>query len=275
MNEFYGVGFAVAASACLSILPVVLLALAVPYTVIRLKAESPVDPQLGAKVVFQFFFSAGVLVALAGLTTLAVDWMTREARPPEEMENAIGRITIRELWEEGFNVTQRVGLGLLLSGLIVSAVHALLIQASSVAHRHRVRRTFVGWRFAIHGVIVMILLSVLLILILQQGAFKNPLVAAVRAVNAALLVWTTSWVIHLGLLLELARRVPRPATTLEGGNGKDASPSQPLVLPPLDTFMETATLTIFNDREADPLPVDVDADQPVKSPENKPEDKSS
>ena len=39
MNEFLGVGFAIAAAYCLSLLPVALLALAVPYAVLRLKAE--------------------------------------------------------------------------------------------------------------------------------------------------------------------------------------------------------------------------------------------
>jgi len=127
MMEFLGVGIAIAVLACVSLLPLVLLGLAVPYVVIRLKAESPPDPQLGAKIVFTFFFSPAILVAPAGTTMFAVDWLTRECILNEETGNRLGRTTFDSLSARGFNVTQRIGLGMILSGGAIAALHALLI----------------------------------------------------------------------------------------------------------------------------------------------------
>jgi len=220
MMEFLGVGIAIAVLACVSFLPLVLLGLAVPYLVIRLKAESPPDPQLGAKIVFQFFFSAAMLVALAGTTMFAVDWLTRDYIPNEETGNPLGRSTFESLSAKGFNVTQRIGLGMILSGGAVAALHALLIHSTTLTHRQRIRRTFIGWRFAIHGVIVLFGLTLLLTLVLQREPFQMPIVLPLKAVTAATLVWAISWVVHLLMLFDASRSAARADAALAGGNAE-------------------------------------------------------
>src|SRR5688500_16182393 len=104
MEYILWIGMAIAAATVLVIAVIALTGLAVPYLVVRLKAEPPEDTQLGAKVAFQFFYSIGILVVVAGVTVLAVDWLTlypyRYPRTPTN--NPLGRATVESLVQEGF-----------------------------------------------------------------------------------------------------------------------------------------------------------------------------
>lgn len=189
-----------------SMMPLILLALAVPYAVIRLKAENPPDSQLGVKIVVHFFFSASILIIVAGLTMLVVDWMVRDFVPNEVTDNPLGRTTIASITAKGFNMTQRIGLGMILGGAVGAGVHALILFFCSEPHLRRIRRTFIGWRFAIHGVVLMFTVTVMIILFLQPHPLRPPVEVPLRVVTATHLVWATSWLLHLALLFEAARR---------------------------------------------------------------------
>lgn len=266
MNELWGVGLAIAFAYGLALLPVALLALAVPYTIIRLRGETRPDSQLGAKVAFQFFFSSSIMIGLTGLTILAVDWMLREGSAPPPTEIGFERLTLESWTAAGFNTAQRIGFAFILSGLAGAAIHALLLHATTVIHRHRIRRTFIGWRFAIHGVIAMFALTALLVILLQPKPFEQPTVSAVRAVTAVLLVWGGSWVVHLILLFELSLRIPTetPVVADDGVKTSRAVAAPPIIGEPA----ELTTLTIFSDRDADAIPDIGDGELPAMADEN-------
>jgi hypothetical protein len=181
----------------ITVAPFVLLSLAIPYAVLRLRGEIPPDPQLGFKIGLQFFFSVAIIIALAGVTIMAVDLMTRD--------NLAGRVP----GNEGFNEAQRTGLGMALSGLLLALIHFLLGQLiTNQGQWPRVRRTFAGWRFAIQGVVVMFALTALLIQFFQKDALEPQNVGPLKRYVAILGIWGPAWVIHLVLLSLSGQEAP-------------------------------------------------------------------
>jgi hypothetical protein len=157
-----------------------------------------------------------VLLILTGLTMMSVDLITKESTSSQKTQPP-GRQPIFQTDDEWFNPTQRTGVALILSGLLAALVHFLV--ALVMTNRHnwaRVRRTFAGWRFAIHGVIVLVCTSSLIVLVLQKKAFEDDNFRAMKAFFAVLIIWFPSWLLHLGLLkiYSLASRPERPPTVL-------------------------------------------------------------
>lgn len=247
MAEFLGAGAVAAVFAVPLFLAIALLGLAVPYLAIRLRDEPPPDPQLGAKILFQFGFSAGILLTLAGATTLAVEWMMSDRSPRATRDNPFGRVTIDYLLSEGFSVAERAGLGVILGGLTAIAAAAVCLQGTTPVHRQRVRRTFLGWRLAVHGLVVMFLFTAMLVLALQRGAFDKPLVLALRAVLAAFFVWTSSAVVHLLLFFNAIQRVVRDGA--ETTTAEAAKEPSPVVPANLEVVAERTSWEIVDGRE--------------------------
>jgi hypothetical protein len=204
-QDFFGAGLAFGSVFFFGLVPFIFLALAVPYMVIRLRNEGPEDPQLGTKVGLQFFFSAAILLGLTGATIMAVDLITREQfdmaiAPPQPMQPG-GRPMPRPADREFFNTAQRTGVGMILSSILMALVHFLLALAlTDRPNWMRVRRTFAGWRFVIHGVVVAFAGTMLIITILQKDAFEPPGFRVIKALFAVLLLWVPCWLINLVLL---------------------------------------------------------------------------
>jgi hypothetical protein len=202
-----------------SIVPFTLLALAVPYLVLRLRSEGPEDPQLGAKIGLQFFFSVAILLGLTGLTISAVDFLARDdlfGGGPQHRQPGMRPIPADD---DGFNSAQRAALGMIISSALLALVHFLMSMVLTNSDNWwRVRRTFAGWRFVIHGVVVGFAGTVLVIMLLQKNAFEPPSFRAIRAVFAVLVVWTPSWLLNLVLLRvysHVSREVRRVPTAAE------------------------------------------------------------
>jgi hypothetical protein len=176
-----------------SLIPLLLLGLAIPYAVLALRDGREVerDPQVGWKSVLYFILSVCILQILTGLTILLIDLMT-ETVPARR---------------SGLNDAQRAALGTMIAGFLFGAVHLLLIlQASNARRFPAARRVFLGARLAVHSLVVLGSLTVLLMQMMAVDVRAETL----KTTFSILLVWTPSWIIHL-LLMRSAPSAPRPA----------------------------------------------------------------
>jgi hypothetical protein len=196
----------VAVYVIVAVVPLALLALAIPYAVLRLRNEDPPDPQLGAKIGLQFFFSAAILLFLTGLTITSIDLFTRDrvTSPPKTVPGGktpdVRPSSSSD--DDWFNEAERTAAALILCGLLFAFVHFVL--ALILTNRHnwaRVRRTFVGWRFAIRGIIVMICVTGIVVVFFQKKPFEDDNnFRTMKTFVAILIIWFPSWLLQLGLL---------------------------------------------------------------------------
>jgi hypothetical protein len=190
------VGYLVVAGLPLAVLLV--LGLVYPYTVLRLRDSQNrrPDPQLGFKAAMYFFFSLAVLLVLTGLTILVVDFIW-----DLDLLGVVQRQGRGLFGQRGDfpNPAQRTGLAVLLSGAVFALVHFVVIVTLT---RERgpalARRTFLGWRFAVHGLVVLLALTGLLIVLFQKAS--APTDEARRFFIGILIVWLPSWFLHFVLL---------------------------------------------------------------------------
>jgi hypothetical protein len=166
----------------ITLIPFVLLGLAIPYIVLRARdsREHP-DPQLGLKAALHYFLSVSLLLLLTGLTVIAVDLLTREDAPRGQVED--------------YEVI-RTGVALASSGAAFAFLHFILLTGTDDRRNPIARRTFTGWRFAIHGLVVVSCVTTCLVIVLQKD-FKWQ---TVKGLLGVLLVWFPSWIVHLALL---------------------------------------------------------------------------
>ena len=167
-----------------SLLPFVLLGLAIPYAVLRVRdsREQP-DSQLGLKTGLHYFLSVGILQFLIGLSITSWDLITREDRLPRKGADA--------------DEALRVGVAVAAVGAAFAFLHLILLTAGTDDSRKPiVRRTFTGWRFAIHGLVVLFCVTAWLTIIVQKSAHWKD----VKPFFAILLVWFPSWLVHIILL---------------------------------------------------------------------------
>jgi hypothetical protein len=161
--------------------------LGIAYAVLKLqdaRAEQH-DPEIGIKAALYFIYSLSILVVLTGINILVVDAL--EDRPNLGPNRNV----------EGLTEGQRIGCGLIVAGLALGLLHLILIKAATNDSRWpAARRVFVGWRFAIHGVIVLTTFTVLVVLLFQRDVRWEQ----IKNVLATLVVWGPSWLIHLVLL---------------------------------------------------------------------------
>jgi hypothetical protein len=187
--------------------PFLLLALAVPYAILRLRdgSSGPPDPHLGLRAGLYFFFSAAVIVALNGLTIIAVDLMIEKKAAPAAP--AFRPQPAPALVEEWPNPAQRIGMALVLSGFVFAVLHLLLVKVMTDDRKGlATRRIFAGWRFAIHGLVVLFAFTAQVTVLFQKD-FGDAQTR--NALWGLLIVWVPSWAIHLALVSMYSRR---PAT---------------------------------------------------------------
>jgi hypothetical protein len=181
----------------LLIAPVLLLALAIPYAILRLRdaRSDQRDPQLGLKAGLYYFYSLGVLLCLNGLTVAVVD-LVMDKRP--------GAVAVVD-W---FTPAQRVGWAMVTSGVCFALLHLAIIKGLTNDTKWPTpRRIFVGWRFAFHGLVVLFAFTALLVICFQKDfGDKN----ARNSALAVLLVWVPSWVLHLSFLRYQSRQLYSP-----------------------------------------------------------------
>lgn len=206
MREFESaLGLGLAGLVWLSLLPFFLFGLAIPYAVLRIREGkgNEREPQIGLKAGLHYFTSAGILLALLGLTIIFVDLFTREERKPFVPPGGV-QPAPQVPQRDGDSPTIRVGLAVLVTGVLCTLLHALLLLNTNDRRAPMVRRTFTGTRFAIAGLIVLFsILSLLIVLFQKNVEFKT-----IKPILAVLLVWAPAWLVHLVLLIFGTPRYP-------------------------------------------------------------------
>jgi hypothetical protein len=195
----------------LLILPYLLLGLGFPYIVLRLRdaQNRRPDPQLGFKAAMYFFYSIALFLILTALTIFVVDFLM-------ELDTG-GMLGGRRQGFQGFqggrqrepfpNPTQRIALAILTSGAVFLVLHLVVILTLTKERGPSLaRRTFLGWRLAVHGIVVMFGVTGLLVILFQKSDF--PADELRRFFIGLLIVWLPSWFLHLVLL-----RVSSPTPT--------------------------------------------------------------
>ena len=119
-----------------------------------------------------------------------------------------------EMVRERFpNPAQRTGAAMIVSGAIFALVHFLFtLGLGPDPSPSLVRRVFLGARCAVHGVVVMLTVTALLVLVFQRSDGVRLELGLAQTRNfliGVLLVWAPSWVIHFSLL-RLIGPSPRP-----------------------------------------------------------------
>lgn len=190
----------------ISILPTLLLGLALPYGVLRLRSApsaDPPDPQVGLKAALYFFFSLGILLILNGLTVIAIDLVTGDDNvqqnfPWAQPANQFGAPAQQD--EDFPNAAHRTGGAMIASGLLFVVIHWFYLVVATNNRRYpSAKRMFVGWRTAIHGVVVLLTITALLLIEFQEEV-PDTMGDVVNSLVAILLVWAPSWFMHLALL---------------------------------------------------------------------------
>jgi hypothetical protein len=177
------------------LVPVLLICLAIPYAILRVRdaRNATPDPQLGFKVAMHFFFSISLMLILTGLSVIVVDLLM--PRSPRDFGPPMPRDSFP-------NEAQRTAFALILSGLFFGLLHFVcIVTLTTEPFTSPVRRTFLGCRFAVHGLVVMVAMTALLISVFQRdsGDFGGASYTR-RFMLGVLLVWTPSWLVHVVLM---------------------------------------------------------------------------
>jgi hypothetical protein len=208
MNDFGRVfGLTLAAGYALALMPFLLLSLAIPYAVLRLRSQegTEADTQVGLKVFFYYFFSLGVLLVLAGATILAVDAVADKSQVLPG-GGAFGAPQ-RAVKGGDFNAAQRTGASLVVTGILAALFHWVLAKAATNDRSWpAARRLFAGWRLAIHGLVLLMTATVLIHDLFQE----DTNVELVKSLLAVAAVWSFAWLADL-FVLWFNSRPPRPA----------------------------------------------------------------
>lgn len=180
------------------LLPILLLGLAIPYAVLRIRdsrSDDP-DPQVGLKSALHFIYSLSILLIVTGITVLVVDALQEKNKQPVGRPG-FGQPQPAAKPPTEFNTQQRTACALIVSGFAIGLLHLLLILGfTNDRRRPEVRRVFVGWRMAIHAVMVLATFTLLVIQVFQ----KEVQWESIKPTLGTLVVWGVSWVIHLVVL---------------------------------------------------------------------------
>jgi hypothetical protein len=181
--------------AALSI-PLVLLSLAIPYAVLYMRdsRNEEHDPEIGLKSAMYFMFSLSIILILVGLTVIVIDFLMDEKGPAGAKSAG------------DFNEMQRLGAAMMVSGFAVGLFHLVVILGFTNDRRFpAARRVFLGWRLAIHSLVVLGAFTILVVQVFQKDVNWDKL----KPVFGVLLVWTPSWLAHL-ILIRYYRSAPIP-----------------------------------------------------------------
>lgn len=201
MNSIDGIisSFAVLGYAAF-VMPIALVGLIYPYLALRLRPvpTDQQDPQIGLKCALYFIYSLGILMFLAGASVLVVDLMIRGEWFVESMKRL-----------EKLDNTHRTAYALMTSGALFTFFHLLLILGYTNNRQFpEVRRVWVGWRFAIHSLIVLLCVTMLIFVVFMENSSERDM----QFPLALLIVWGPSWFLHL-ILLKAYRGSGSPPVT--------------------------------------------------------------
>lgn len=174
--------------------PLALMALAVPYIVLRSRdgRQEVQDPQLGLKTALHLIGSIGIVIGITGFTFVVTEILMRDS-------------TSSTTW---FTPLIRAGLGMILSGLIITAGNWwFLLMRTNDRQWPAVRRTFVGSRLVIHGIVICITLTGTLVALFLDDAPEE----IAKVFGGSLLVWFASWAVHFALMIRYTRQSPSPS----------------------------------------------------------------
>jgi len=185
MGGIFGLSFV------FTVVPALILMLAIPYAMLRLReTRGRPDPQLGFKVAMNFFFSLAIIIVLTGLSIFVIDLIMDLDFGPQFG----GRLGPRPFPTDA----QRTAFAFVLAGLIFILIHFVcIITLTTDPFRSPARRTFLGWRFAIHGVVVLFALLMLFIVLFQRRERGNDEMR--KMMIGILIVWVPSWFLHFVL----------------------------------------------------------------------------
>lgn len=210
MPEAIGASMAVM---MLAFVPAILLGLAYPYLALRFrdsKAERP-DPELGIKAGYYFLYSLALMMVVLGLSVCMIQLMqgtfgkgAKQRVGVDDGPFAQPRVVAQEKKDEKFSSpVMRIGLAVTVSGSFFSVLLLLLIKSgTNDAAYPAAKRTFVGARLAVAGIIIMMVITVFMVMMfLPKNAIPDDAGNAIYEVLVAfLIVWLPTFVIHLILM---------------------------------------------------------------------------
>lgn len=194
----------------LSLIPLALTGLGIAYIGLRIRdarSETP-DPELGIKAAYSTFMSAGVLLALTGLTISAIDFLSealedKQQNQPPVMFGPPGKFNPQPMprpqQDDPFDrISQRVAWPLVISGVLFGLISVLLIKGGTNDRQFpAVRRTFGGLRMTIGGLNVMVGVTLAIELLFQKDlASTKPFAYAIGLIG----IWFPAAAVELFLL---------------------------------------------------------------------------
>jgi hypothetical protein len=206
---FNAVALGIVTSLVLLLLPIALVAVAVPYAVMRMRdvRGEHHDPQLGLKVAYHFFFSLGILLILIGLTVNVADLIIDE-KPAAGPQFGVPVMPVpvrANPKTDGRFLTpaMRTGWALVSSGLVFAVVFGLATQLGTNVRRFpAVRRVFVGWRLVVAGIAVVAAVTTLLVWLFMKDQPDNKMY---EIALATLAVWAPTLAVHVFLMQRYAK----------------------------------------------------------------------
>lgn len=197
----------------LGLMPFVLGGLAVAYVALRVRdaRAEPADPQLGLKAACYSFLTAGILLALSGVSIAVIDLLGEamdgkqpQQQPQPQFNPQFGPKVIprpapppAQPNDPFDTVSQRVAWPLVISGTLFALGSLLVIRvATNDARFPAVRRTFAGMRLAVAGLTAMVGVTYLILLLFQkEGNLPNtrPYASALGTI----IIWAPTAIIHL------------------------------------------------------------------------------
>ena len=207
-----------------SIVPIALFGFAVQFITLRIRDSraTPQDPHLGRKSMLYFFFNGSIFLVLIGLTISslnvyellfesAVNAQERRKHglPEPPMVDPQTGQPIPPVPVEWFNDQQRLGAGLITSGLVYGILFFTLIHYfTNDRDFPAVRRAFASIRFTVAGLIVFTAATVGIVSTFQKGEYEYKTLQTIFAVS---LIWWPVALLHLVLVLKSVgwQRVPK------------------------------------------------------------------
>lgn len=183
------------------------------------------DSQVGSKVVLHFLMSVSIFVTVSGGSVVVVDQLLRvitdgglgklpSSSGMEDLGNPYRvRSRPKSSKSELLSAATRTGLGMIVAGALLGLVELWLIHSRTNDRRWpAVRRSFVGSRTVVHGLIVTAAMTGAFVVGFQEtteagGEIKKNLLTTCLGL---LTVWGGSLAVHLSLLFIYSRQSSVP-----------------------------------------------------------------
>lgn len=174
------------------------------------------DSQIGTKVALHFLLSLSVFIGVLGGSIVLVDQLLRLVTDSNLTSLTPSRpdpFNTPETRSELLTAATRAGFGMVLAGVILGLGQFWLLYSRTNDRRWpAVRRSFVGSRSIVHGIVVTTAVTIAFVVGLQEATEalsdirKRILVTCLGVLG----VWGTSLTIHLGLLFRYTRQADVP-----------------------------------------------------------------